>query len=228
VQGIAWEKLEQRGKYPAVEDVIAFSLNLRDYFDMSLNAAYAQACKEFVQLRAAHEMATMAAEMEARFYGAEFKRDPFERYFLMEGKSLDTLKPDTANPQASTSSRVKYHKPRRWTYTVPPDAVVEPEFSEGMGYAERWRVLPEPKPKRKPSRRSDAANSSSTATGEESNPAATPNESTGEDASAAAGGSLPNSRMVELMDPRSPAQVKTVEEVVQASDADRETSAARP
>jgi hypothetical protein len=42
-----------------------------------MTRAYQKATKEFVALRARHEMATMAAEIEARHYGAEFKFTPF-------------------------------------------------------------------------------------------------------------------------------------------------------
>ena len=44
---------------------------------MPITQAYAKATAEFVHLRARHEMATMAAEMEARHHGATFGPDPF-------------------------------------------------------------------------------------------------------------------------------------------------------
>ena len=58
---------------------IAFTLNLRDVQKLPISEAYRRSTAEFVRLRARHEMATKAAEMEARHYGAEFKRDPFVR-----------------------------------------------------------------------------------------------------------------------------------------------------
>ncbi|MDN8980670.1 hypothetical protein Q0P29_14280, partial [Staphylococcus aureus] len=42
---------------------------------LSLTDAYAQATSEFVALRGAHEMSTLAAAAEARHFGATFKRD---------------------------------------------------------------------------------------------------------------------------------------------------------
>lgn len=74
INGSGWTSLAQRGAYPTVEDTIEFVLNLHEN-GKSLTAAYAQATDEFVELRAAHEMATLAAAQEARMYGAEFKRD---------------------------------------------------------------------------------------------------------------------------------------------------------
>jgi len=42
-----------------------------------MTKAYSKSTKEFISLRARHEMATMAAEIEARHYGAEFKYSSF-------------------------------------------------------------------------------------------------------------------------------------------------------
>ena len=42
-----------------------------------LTTAYNQATKEFTALRARYEMASMAAELEARHHGAEFKETAF-------------------------------------------------------------------------------------------------------------------------------------------------------
>lgn len=49
--------------------------------DVSISEAYALATEEFVSLRGRHQLATLAAEIEARHYGAEFKPDVFVRVF---------------------------------------------------------------------------------------------------------------------------------------------------
>ena len=54
-------------------------LNLQKTMGATISVAYEQATSEFVKLRAKHEMASMAAELEARHYGAEFLKDPFVR-----------------------------------------------------------------------------------------------------------------------------------------------------
>jgi len=58
---------------------IAYVLNIRKYWRLPISQAYARGVEEFVRLRARHEMATMAAEMEARNHGADFLRDPYVR-----------------------------------------------------------------------------------------------------------------------------------------------------
>lgn len=54
-------------------------INLRNTRDLSISEAYALATEEFVSLRGRHQLATLAAEIEARHYGAEFKPDVFVR-----------------------------------------------------------------------------------------------------------------------------------------------------
>lgn len=73
IEGKAWTALSQRGAYPTVEDTVEFTLNLNEQ-GLSLSDAYKQATDEFIALRAAHEIATLAAQGEAVAYGAEFKR----------------------------------------------------------------------------------------------------------------------------------------------------------
>lgn len=79
VVGAGWTELAQRGRYPSVEDTVEFTLNLHDTQKISLTDAYAQATGEFVDLRAQHEMATIAAAAEARHYGASFALDQWVR-----------------------------------------------------------------------------------------------------------------------------------------------------
>lgn len=52
---------------------------MRNTRNVSISEAYALATEEFVSLRGRHQLATLAAEIEARHYGAEFKPDVFVR-----------------------------------------------------------------------------------------------------------------------------------------------------
>ena len=58
--------------------LIEYTLKIHDE-GTSLTNAYNQATEEFVALRAKYEMTTMAAELEARHWGARFDRTPFVR-----------------------------------------------------------------------------------------------------------------------------------------------------
>lgn len=51
---------------------IAYVVNLRDHHHVPLPRAYTRATAEFVKLRGAHEMATLAAQIEAQHHGAVF------------------------------------------------------------------------------------------------------------------------------------------------------------
>ncbi|ORY31372.1 mitochondrial ribosomal protein S25-domain-containing protein [Naematelia encephala] len=144
VKGSEWISLEQRGAYPTVEDLVEFVLNLRQMQGLSLSRAYKQATEEFVKLRARHEMATMAAEIEARHWGAEFPTEPFERFHNKLTENLDTNAPDLAN-KGKIRSVVKYKKPNRlfWSAQVPEEALPSDEYHAGKNYVHKWR-LPAP------------------------------------------------------------------------------------
>lgn len=125
VQGKSWTKLVQRGRYPTVEDTIQFVQKLHAEDDMPLQLAYDKAVAEFCELRAHHEMATQAAETEARHYGALFKRDewvstgfrPLSRAFRHDG-------PADLRPARSTRSAARSPARRscsRTTPTLPPE-----------------------------------------------------------------------------------------------------------
>ncbi|WVF69210.1 hypothetical protein IAT40_003986 [Kwoniella sp. CBS 6097] len=140
ITGEQWTRLEQRGLYPSVEDCIEFVLNIQRTRPVPLSEAYAIATAEFVQLRGRHELATLAAEVEARHYGAEFKADAFERQFNLEEKSLSTLIPPSS--QGSSSSKIK-HKPLqrwKWSNTVPAGSIPSGEFSGGRDYVGKWKM----------------------------------------------------------------------------------------
>ncbi|WVR06316.1 hypothetical protein IAU60_003346 [Kwoniella sp. DSM 27419] len=140
VSGEQWTRLEQRGLYPTSEDCIEFVLNVHRTRQLPLSEAYAIATKEFVALRARHEVATIAAEVEGRFYGAEFKPDAYERQFNLEEKALSTLIPPST--RASESSKIKHRPlPRwRWTNTVDPAAVPSGGFTGGRDYVQKWSM----------------------------------------------------------------------------------------
>ncbi|OWZ44592.1 hypothetical protein C361_03323 [Cryptococcus neoformans Tu259-1] len=153
VAGEKWTSLEQRGLYPTVEDCIEFVINLRNTRDLSISEAYALATEEFVSLRGRHQLATLAAEMEGRHYGAEYKPDVFERAFNLEEKALESLRPLSASSSSSSasSSRVKYREQPRWQWsnTVPSSSIPGAAagggggFSAGQNYVSKWK-MPEP------------------------------------------------------------------------------------
>ncbi|TYJ58551.1 hypothetical protein B9479_000760 [Cryptococcus floricola] len=143
INGLEWERLEQRGEYPTVEDCVEFVVNLKNTRGLPITEAYEQATEEFVQLRARHQLATVGAELEARHYGAQFKRDAFERHFDLEEKALDSLAPKSRSPTtASLSARVKHRaQPRyQWTNTLPQEALPQDTFTGGEAYMARWRI----------------------------------------------------------------------------------------
>lgn len=56
---------------------IAYIANLHDHFHMSLSQAYSRGCEQFDHLRSVDEIATFAAENEARHNGARYKKNVF-------------------------------------------------------------------------------------------------------------------------------------------------------
>jgi hypothetical protein len=56
---------------------VQFTLSLHRHHKVPLTRAYAISTKEFAKLRGAHELATQAAEAEARAHGAIFTSDPW-------------------------------------------------------------------------------------------------------------------------------------------------------
>lgn len=132
-------------------------LSLSAHHRLPLTQAYAIATNEFVQLRAAHEMATLAAEQEARAHGAVFQPTPAvsfstspcslvlipqERQYNLEGRALDTLGANrTGDAKFGTSTR--YKKPTRWTSVIPAGATPSSSFTGAQAYTAKWR-LPQP------------------------------------------------------------------------------------
>ncbi|BEJ17625.1 hypothetical protein CspHIS471_0610260 [Cutaneotrichosporon sp. HIS471] len=144
IEGARWTALSQRGAYPTVEDTVEFTLNLHGDKGMSLSDAYKQATDEFIALRAAHEMATLAAQGEAVAYGAEFKRSEHQRTFDKEARILD----ETAASRAGTATQsghlptLKNRKPKLWTADAARGTIPTGAFSGGSAYAARWRLPP--------------------------------------------------------------------------------------
>lgn len=56
---------------------IEFVINLHEHHGLSLASAYRKATSDFVNLRAINEMAQYAAEQEALYYGASWKKSAF-------------------------------------------------------------------------------------------------------------------------------------------------------
>ncbi|KAK4684339.1 small subunit ribosomal protein S23, partial [Tremellales sp. Uapishka_1] len=143
ISGQDWTALEQRGRYPTVENCIAFTLNLHHSKKLPLSKAYEVATSEFIELRASHEMATIAAEIEARHHGATFKRSPFQRLHDLESRNLSKLSTSSASSSTATSISTKYRKPAIWTAAVPESSLPSGEFNRGQSYVKKWR-LPAP------------------------------------------------------------------------------------
>lgn len=56
---------------------IEYVINLHEHHGLSLASAYRKATSDFVSLRAINEMAQYAAEQEALYYGATWKKSAF-------------------------------------------------------------------------------------------------------------------------------------------------------
>jgi small subunit ribosomal protein S23 len=145
-----------RGELADMGSTIAFVLNLHHTFKKPMSEAYEIAVTQFTDLRARHELATLAAEAESRANGSTFKRDPFvslfssphglrtdhqERVHAKEEASLSTLATYNTSTTTTTPS-AKYKKPRHWSMTVPSSATPSDEFTGGQGYAGMWRLPP--------------------------------------------------------------------------------------
>jgi hypothetical protein len=61
----------------SLDSTVQYIANLHNNFHLSLSQAYARGVEQFVQLRALHEIATFAAETEAVYHGATYKKNVF-------------------------------------------------------------------------------------------------------------------------------------------------------
>ncbi|EKC98189.1 hypothetical protein A1Q2_07521 [Trichosporon asahii var. asahii CBS 8904] len=149
VQGKNWTKLVQRGRYPTVEDTIQFAQKLHAEDGMALQLAYDEAVSQFCQLRAHHEMASQAAETEARHYGAHFKRDESDlqtRTFDKERSALARTaieQSDDPNAAAGNTGLKWIRKPKVWASDVPAGTIPVGEFTGAKTYVAKWS-LPAP------------------------------------------------------------------------------------
>jgi small subunit ribosomal protein S23 len=70
---------------------VQFTLSLHRHHKVPLTQAYAISTKEFAKLRGAHELATQAAEAEARAHGAIFTSDPWVSPFTLDSQVLTLM-----------------------------------------------------------------------------------------------------------------------------------------
>ena len=69
--------MSKRPKDELMGSCVQFTLSLHRHHNVPLTQAYTISTKEFAKLRGAHELATQAAEAEARAHGAIFTSDPW-------------------------------------------------------------------------------------------------------------------------------------------------------
>lgn len=142
---------------------IEYVINLHQHHELSLALAYRKATSDFVRLRAINEMAQFAAEQEAVYYGASWKKSAFvspavrsdwsgtrtktlsylqERFFDLEEKALDSLSSTPAaqsNTATSTSRAYRptfaptFHKRRQWVPQVSSDRTAAKNGKEFTG-----------------------------------------------------------------------------------------------
>ncbi|BGP36321.1 mitochondrial ribosomal small subunit component [Rhodotorula kratochvilovae] len=86
--GKAWTQLSQRSTNPSADDCIAFVLNLVEAHGLPLSSAYPHGVAQFRTLRAEHETATRAAQLEAQAHGAVFF-GALDRALAVEDRVLD-------------------------------------------------------------------------------------------------------------------------------------------
>ncbi|KAL1412905.1 mitochondrial ribosomal small subunit component [Vanrija albida] len=137
VDGAQWTALSQRGAYPTVEDAVAFVINLHRQHGLSLTDAYERGTGEFASLRAAHEMATLAAASEARHFGGTFKRDEWNRSFDLEARALGDG--GAGRAQRIGPKSTKWRAPKIWS-TVNNPRAIQTEFTGAQAYVQRWRL----------------------------------------------------------------------------------------
>ncbi|KAJ9092507.1 hypothetical protein QFC19_008720 [Naganishia cerealis] len=150
VDGAAWTELRQRGDNPTVENTIEYVINLHAHHGHSLASAYRKGTSDFVSLRAINEMAQYAAEQEAVYYGATWKKSAFDRFFELEERALDSLStksPSQAVTATSTTRTMRptfaptLHKRRQWVPQVISDRTAAKngkEFTGGLAYVTAW------------------------------------------------------------------------------------------
>ncbi|GAA6051904.1 hypothetical protein JCM3770_006567 [Rhodotorula araucariae] len=86
--GKAWTQLSQRSINPSADDCIAFVVNLVEAHGVPLASAYPHGVAQFRTLRAEHETATRAAQLEAQAHGAVFF-GAIDRALAVEDRVLD-------------------------------------------------------------------------------------------------------------------------------------------
>ncbi|KPV78177.1 uncharacterized protein RHOBADRAFT_23138, partial [Rhodotorula graminis WP1] len=87
-RGKEWTELRQRTVNPTADDCIAFITNLTTSHALPLAVAYPHGVAQFRTLRAEHETATRAAQLEAESHGARFF-GALDRAVKLEERVLD-------------------------------------------------------------------------------------------------------------------------------------------
>ncbi|GAA5901671.1 hypothetical protein JCM8208_001572 [Rhodotorula glutinis] len=87
-RGADWTELRQRTVNPSAEDCIAYITNLVTSHALALSTAYPHGLAQFRTLRAEHETATRAAQLEAQSHGAHFFGE-LDRALAVEERVLD-------------------------------------------------------------------------------------------------------------------------------------------
>ncbi|GAA5837322.1 hypothetical protein JCM9279_005653 [Rhodotorula babjevae] len=87
-QGQDWTELRQRTLNPSADDCIAYITHLTTLHALPLHAAYPHGLAQFRTLRAEHETATRAAQLEAQAHGATLF-GALERAVAVEERVLD-------------------------------------------------------------------------------------------------------------------------------------------
>jgi len=138
VDGEDWVELKQRGDYPTVENTIQYIANLHNNFHLSLSQAYTRGVEQFVELRALHEIATFAAETEAVYHGATYKKNVFERFRELEDSARSTLASPSYAAATASSSPIANAPRLPWSPTLLPEQKSYGSFTGGIAYSTAW------------------------------------------------------------------------------------------
>ncbi|KAG6832520.1 hypothetical protein H0H92_000149 [Tricholoma furcatifolium] len=148
IQGKAWTRLSERGRYPIPEEyvyssfaaiyvlqscsVIAFIRTLHEDHKKPLSEAYSTAVAQFRALRAEHQVTVTFANLEADHLGAWFAPSEIEHSFEKEKRNLATFERREELDEGAMAAR------KRWK------AIVErseggTEWTKGQEYVRLWK-----------------------------------------------------------------------------------------
>ncbi len=156
-------KKSNRSYVEPPHSAIAYIANLHTHFHMSLSQAYSRGCEQFDYLRSINEIATFAAETEARHNGAKYKKNVFvsrmnlfdplhrrahtiscdrvtslsqERFAELETAALASNAPPSLTITTSAASTPQPRQP--WTPILLPSQKTTGPFVGGGDYITRW------------------------------------------------------------------------------------------